>query len=175
MTTDPLARLLDGLDPTTAELLERHLAPMRQRTGTNHAGYLTQWRTWLAGLDAAPALLEARERHVQAWVSAMLDSGAAATTVSAKMTSLRALYGRALREGLVAEDPTRWVRDPVRARRSTRLWLDDTQSVELLDAADAHADPALRAAIYLWLMVGCRPAEPLHCDVTHLGSYDGQT
>lgn len=100
----PLAELEAFLD---ALWMEQGLG---ERTLSAYRSDLLGFQRWLGGQGGS--LLSARRDQVLAYLGGRLGQGAKPRSVARLLTSLRRFYRYQLREGRVAEDPTRDVESP---------------------------------------------------------------
>lgn len=154
-----------------AAWLATHPAP---RTRRAYAGDLASWLAWLTELDVD--VLGATRLHVDLWVRAQLDTGAA-STVGRRVSALSSFYRHTTSHGLTAANPTHGVRRPrVDPDYTSTVGLDRDQARALLRAADHDRGPRrLRAAAAVRLLLhnALRVDELAAADVTDLGHNRG--
>ena len=141
------------------------------RTRRAYAGDLAAWLDWLAGLEVD--VLDARRVHVDLWTRHLLDSGAAASSTTRRLSAVTSFYHHLVEHDVLTANPAASVRRPkVDADHTTTVGLDRDQARALLAAADADQGPArLRtaAATRLLLHLGLRVDELAAADVADLG------
>ena len=161
--------------PTPADgdggLVGRFLARLTGRTRANYAGDLGLWRAWLDGRGVA--LLAASRQDVEEWVAARRAGGIGARTACTNLGHLAGFYRWAMREGLIAVDPTALVDRPARGR-TARPWLGPADTARLLKASLEWSGGEMAAHTHLWALSGLRPGEPRGLEVGDLGSHDGR-
>lgn len=152
-------------------LVGRFLARLTGRTRANYAGDLRLWRAWLDGRGVA--LLAASRQDVEEWVAARRAGGVGARTACTNLSHLHGLYRWAMREGLIAADPTALVDRPARGR-TARPWLGPADTARLLEASLEWSNGEMAAHVHLWALSGLRPGEPRGLRVEDLGSHDSR-
>lgn len=164
--------VLAGLPEREQLLAAAWLAGQRSpRTRRAYAGDLAAWLAWLAELDVD--VLGATRLHVDLWVRAQTDTGAAASTVTRRVSALSSFYRHTTTHGLTAANPTHGVARPrVDPDHTATVGLDRDQARALLRAADSDPGPQhLRtaAAVRLLLHNALRVDELAAADTTDLG------
>ena len=152
-------------------LVGRFLARLTGRTRANYAGDLRLWRAWLDGRGVA--LLAASRQDVEEWVAARRAAGIGARTACTNLGHLAGFYRWAMREGLIAADPTALVDRPVYGR-TARPWLGPADTARLLEASLEWSGGEMAGHVHLWALSGLRPGEPRGLRVEDLGSHDGR-
>jgi site-specific recombinase XerD len=141
------------------------------RTRRAYAGDLAGWLDWLAGLGVD--VLDARRVHVDLWTRHLLDSGAAPSSTTRRLSAVTSFYHHLVDHDLLGANPAASVRRPrVDADHTTTVGLDRDQARAFLAAADADTGPArLRtaAAARLLLHLALRVDELAAADVADLG------
>jgi site-specific recombinase XerD len=141
------------------------------RTRRAYAGDLAGWLDWLAALDVD--VLDARRVHVDLWTRHLLDSGAAPSSTTRRLSAVTSFYHHLVEHDVLAANPAASVRRPrVDADHTTTVGLDRDQARAFLAAADADTGPArLRtaAAARLLLHLALRVDELAAADVADLG------
>jgi len=177
-TTALLSRL-DTEHPALAQLptRERLLAATwlgsyrSARTRRAYAGDLAAWLDWLSGLEVD--VLHVRRVHVDLWARHLLDSGAAASSTTRRLSAVTSFYHHLVDHDLLTANPAAPVRRPkVDADHTTTVGLDRDQARAFITAADADPGPArLRTAATarLLLHLGLRVDELAAADVADLG------
>jgi integrase/recombinase XerD len=164
-----------------------HLTVERGLSANTLAGYRRDLDRYVHALtaDGVTALADVTERHVTAHLARLragdpehppLSAASAARAISA----VRGLHRFAVRDGLVADDPSRDVRPPTLARRLPKA-LDVADVERLLVAAGdpravgADAPRALRDRALLEFLygTGARISEAIGCAVDDLDLDDG--
>lgn len=84
-----------------------------------------------------------RRTHIETWVKSMLVSGGqrgrplAAGTIKTRFVNVRSVFRTAIRDGLIATDPTAGVRLPRQRKREASIQMPTPEQVRrLLDVAD---------------------------------------
>ena len=152
-------------------LVGRFLARLTGRTRANYAGDLGLWRAWLDVRGVA--LLAASRQDVEEWVAARRAAGIGARTACTNLGHLAGFYRWAMREGLIAADPTALVDRPARGR-TARPWLGPADTARLLEASLEWSGGEMAGHVHLWALSGLRPGEPRGLEVGDLGSHDGR-
>ena len=99
------------------------------------------WLDWLAGLDVD--VLDARRVHVDLWARHLLDSGAAASSTTRRLSAVTSFYHHLVDHDLLTANPAASVRRPqVDPDHTTTVGLDRDQARAFLAAADADPGPA---------------------------------
>ena len=165
---------LASLDPREQLLAAAWLLSYRSaRTRRAYAGDFTAWRAWLHSRDLD--VLAARRAHVDLWVSQLQAAGAAASTITRRLSALAGLYRYAAAHDLVAVDPTAGVARPaIDPDYTATISLDRDQARAFITAADAdpgRQQPRTAAVIRLLLHNALRVDELVGADLSDLG-YD---
>lgn len=121
-------------------------------TGTRTAMDLAVRSSALDGLPLAML----RRSHVEAWVKAMSAGGLAPGTVATRVNNVRAVLRAAVRDRVIASDPSEGVTLP-RKRKADRAMTIPT--AEQIGALLAVADPVFAAGIALGAFAGLRIGE----------------
>ncbi len=109
---------LDAEHPVLAELpvRERLLAAAwlgsyrSARTRRAYAGDLAAWLGWLREIDVD--VLHARRVHIDLWVRQLLDTGAAGSSTSRRLSALSSFYRHLVEHDLITANPATAVRRP---------------------------------------------------------------
>ncbi|MBA2508323.1 MAG: site-specific integrase [Nocardioidaceae bacterium] len=95
-----------------------------------------------------------RPSHVEAWVKQMAASYAP-TTVRARMAYVRTVFKAAIRDQMVATDPTTGVRLPRQRKREAQMRIPTPDEVRaVLDAADDRFRPFVAVCAFAGLRLG---------------------
>lgn len=140
--------LVDGM--AAGRILDRSGAPYRPATVRGYRQIADKYLTPLVGPRRLPDL---HRRDVQALVEELRGRGLAASTVVNVLDPLRVVCRRALRDGLIAVDPTKGLELPAKRGRRTPT-VDVDRALRLLDAL-----PPLERATYAVFLAGLRRGE----------------
>ncbi|WP_369055948.1 tyrosine-type recombinase/integrase [Kineococcus terrestris] len=154
---------------TTAVLTGRYVDPREGRTtfATYYAGWSAR-QVWapntVKAMDLAARsasfsdvqLAQLRRSHLEAWVKAMHTAGLAPGTIRTRFSNVRAVLRAAVRDRMLAEDPSLGVVLPRARRAEAAMSLPTTEQVAaVLDAADPH----FRAFVAVGAFAGLRLGE----------------
>jgi site-specific recombinase XerD len=116
------------------------------RTRRAYALDLSAWLDWLHDLEVD--VLAARRVHVDLWVRHLLDTGAASSSTSRRLSALTGFYRHLVEHDLLAANPIAAVRRPrVDPDHTATVGLDRDQARAFLHAADTDPGPTrLRTA-----------------------------
>jgi len=96
-----------------------------------------------------------RASQLEAWVKSMTTAGLAPTTVASRMNGVRAALGAAVRDRLIADDPSKGVKLPRRRRAEAAMTIPTTDQVgALLDTSDPYRRPLVALAAFAGLRLG---------------------
>ncbi|MEO6363282.1 MAG: site-specific tyrosine recombinase XerD [Caldimonas sp.] len=134
---------------------------------------LSLYARWLAATPAAKSLLEASESDLREYAVAR-HAGSAAASTNRRLTAFRRFFRWALREHLIAADPTLRLdaaRQPLRVPKT----LTEAQVEALLDAPDVAAPLGLRDRAMLEVLYasGLRVSELVTLKTVHVSFVDG--
>ncbi|ABI56837.1 site-specific tyrosine recombinase XerD [Alkalilimnicola ehrlichii MLHE-1] len=162
----PLAELEAFLD---ALWMEQGLG---ERTLSAYRSDLLGFQRWLGGQGGS--LLSARRDQVLAYLGGRLGQGAKPRSVARLLTSLRRFYRYQLREGRVAEDPTRDVESP-RLGRPLPGGLSESEVERLLAAPDPETPLGQRDRCMLEVLYasGLRVSELVGLSLSELSLSQG--
>lgn len=133
--------------------------------------YFTDWagrQVWVTSTERAAdlvrrsvpfgdvPLMRLRTSHLEAWVKAMDASGLAATTVASRMNTARACLKAAVRDRIIATDPSVGVRLPRRRKAEQAMHVPTPDEV---GAALAATVPYMRPVLALAAFGGLRLGE----------------
>ncbi len=106
-------------------------------------------------------LHKVRPTHVEAWVKSMTVSGGtrgkplAAGTIKTRFVNVRSVFRAAVRDHLVAVDPTEGVRLPRQRKREASMTIPTPQQVlAILDAADDRFEAFVAVCAFAGLRLG---------------------
>lgn len=158
------------LDETTTALITSTYVDPRQGRVT-FADYFTEWaqrQVWapntakgmrLAATTATFADTPLRmicRSHVEQWVKGMTVGGLAPGTVDTRFRSVRAVFRAAVRDKVIATDPTEGVVLPRKRRAEVAMMVPATEQVGAILAA---AEPSFRPLVGLCAFAGLRLGE----------------
>jgi integrase/recombinase XerD len=103
---------------------------------------LNAWAAWLVA-HGGHALLAATRGDVEAFLAAQFHSGAKATSVNRRLSTLRRFYRLQAAQGALSADPTLRIRSPRLPRRLPK-YLSEQQVETLLGAPDTDTTLGLR-------------------------------
>ena len=83
-----------------------------QHTLRAYVNDLRSFQNFLAGVDGSLSFIDADVDLVRAWMAELMDAGAAPTSVSRKMSALRAFYDYLRAEGRVNHNPAVSLKNP---------------------------------------------------------------
>jgi integrase/recombinase XerD len=170
---------VDRLTQVTAAWLASHGS---EHTRASYAKDLAQWVAWCERCGIGP--LEARMRHVDAWIAFQRENGvrgdghpAAKTSIARRVSAISSWYAYLIMD--TADDDTPLMtRNPARTKARPKINPDysptaglSRQETDRLIAA-AEAESAMAAAlIKMLLMLGLRCGSAIGAQITDLG-YD---
>ncbi len=168
-TEDPVGG--DALPPAWRDAIGafvRHVGGERGRSPATVVAYRRDVEQ-LATFCADHGIVEPDEvvaTVVRRFLATLDDAGYARTSMARKASSIRAFFGLLARRGVVAEDPTRFLASPKRARSLPRVLRPD-QVTALIAAPDADTVTGSRDRALLELLYGsgARVAEVCGLDV----------
>ncbi len=143
----PPAFLLEAFADHLA--FERGLSARTVRAYLADASALARWLAWRG--FGAPS--EVGYPHLRDWVADLFEEGLAASTVSRKISALRAYFGFLGQEGAVEEDPTGRLEAP-RRRRPLPEVLSYPEVERLLAAASGEGPLAFRDRAIVEVLYG---------------------
>ena len=97
-----------------------------------------------------------RASHIESWVSSMSTDGYAANTIATRVFTVRAVLKGAVRDRVIAVDPSAGIRLPRRRRREHAMEIPTADQIARLYAA---SEPRMRAFIALCAFAGLRLGE----------------
>jgi len=166
-------RKVDGqkwLDEVTASVVTgQYVDPSAGRV--TFSGYYAQWsvrQVWVPGTERAMSLAarsvtfadlplgRVRRSHVEQWVKGMTAAGLAPGTVKTRVTNVRSVLRAAVRDRLIASDPSEGVTLPRERRRAAAMVLPTVGQVAAVLAA---VDDCYRALVALAAFAGLRLGE----------------
>jgi len=104
--------------------------------------------------DTSALLISADQSDVMACLARRVNDGSSARSAARLLSALRQFYAWALRENLVAENPTALVRSPLMGRPLPKT-LTESQVKKLLSAPDTEEHLGLRDRAMLEVLYGC--------------------
>jgi integrase len=137
---------------TLAAYFEGYSARQVWTDGTTKAMSLAVRTAPFAGME----LRKIRPTHVESWVKAMTVQGLAAGTIKTRVVNVRSVLRAAMRDKLIAGDPTESVRMPRQRRAEAAMTIPSPDDVRaLLEAADER----FRAFVAVCAFAGLRLGE----------------
>lgn len=136
------------LDDFYAEWSERQLWETNTRTAMSLAMRCTK----LGGLPLA----KLRRSHIEAWIKRMDADGLAPGTIKTRVNNVRAVLRAAVRDRVIAVDPSDGVTLPRDRRRQAAMAMPTSEQVGAVMTA---ADPSFRAFVALAAFAGLRLGE----------------
>ncbi len=116
-------------------------------------------------------LRKIRPSHVEAWVKSMTvasperSAPLAPGTIKTRFVNVRSVFRAAVRDGMIATDPTARVRLPRQRKRDVAMTIPTPETVrQMLEAAD----PRFRAFVGLCALAGLRLGEAAALQVTDI-------
>jgi len=113
-------------------------------------------RLAMNGVTFGPTpMAQLRASHVEAWVKKMSTDGLAPTTIASRMNTVRAVLKAAVRDRVIASDPSQGVSLPRRRRAEHSMTIPSAQQVAaILDAAEEYHRPLWALAAFAGLRLG---------------------
>jgi len=158
------------LDEVTASLVTgQYVDPAAGRV--TFAAYFTQWSTrqvWAPGTERAMSLAarsatfaalplgRIRRSHVETWVKAMTAAKLEPSTIRTRVQNVRSVLRAAVRDRLIASDPSEGVTLPRERRREAKMVLPTAEQVGAVFAATLEQ---YRALVALAAFAGLRLGE----------------
>jgi integrase len=136
------------LDAFYAEWSQRQLWETNTRTSMSLSLRSTQFGTL--------PLSKLRRSHVEGWIKRMDSAGLAPGTIKTRVNNVRAVLRGAVRDRVIAVDPSEGVTLPRDRRREAAMVLPTAEQVGAIMTA---ADPAFRAFVALGAFAGLRLGE----------------
>jgi integrase len=94
--------------------------------------------------------------HIEAWIKRMADQPLAPATIKTRYNNVRGVFRAAVRDRLIARDPTEAVRLPRQRRADASMTIPSIEDVGALASA---ADDSFRAFVALCAFAGIRLGE----------------
>lgn len=134
---------------------------------------LSLFENWLEE-QHSPALLRADASHLQAFLGYKLRAGASPRSSARFLSAARSFYRWALREGLIAEDPTLRIESPKQGRPLPKS-LSEADVDRLLEAPNLDVAIEFRDRTMLELLYACglRVSELVGLRIDQLGLNQG--
>lgn len=132
-----------------------------------YANDLRSFKDYLSALDGSLSFRDVDADIVRAWVAGLMDGGAAPSSVSRKISALRAFYNFLRTEGHVQSNPATALQGPKRRKRLPVFVKEDDMD-SLLDGAmfkDGYAGCRDRMIIMCFYSAGLRLSELVGLDV----------
>jgi integrase len=154
---------------TTALVSDQWIDPVAGRV--TFAGYFREWvarQAWVPGtirsmdlvVRTVPfgdlALAKIRRSHVEAWIKSMDTAGLAAGTIKTRVNNARTVFRAAVRDRVIARDPSEGVRLPRDRRATAAMTLPTADQVAAVLRA---ADDRFAALVALCAFAGLRLGE----------------
>lgn len=119
--------------------------------GTHKAMSLAVRSATFNGLE----LRKIRPTHVEAWVKDMTVKGLAAGTVKTRLVNVRSVFRAAMRDKVIASDPTEGVRLPRQRRAEAAMSIPSPEDVRaMLEAADERFEAFVAVCAFAGLRLG---------------------
>ena len=112
--------------------LERNYS---ERTVVSYEADLTQFETYLKGVDEALDYITVDADLVRGWVMQLMEHQYTETSVNRKLSSLRSFYRYLLRKGVVQTDPMQKIVGP-KKKKPLPVFVKDSDMNKLLDETD---------------------------------------
>ena len=147
----------------------------RPDTIYNYRLWIEQWFAWCQTNNVNPG--SATRQHVEAYRSAMIKSGLAASSIGNKLTIVRQFYQSAVNHGLLSINPAAGVKPPIDRRvKEKKKNLTEKEAMKLLSTLPSQSDNrpnALRdrIIIVLGLLEGLRRIEIHRANVEDIEQY----
>lgn len=138
-----------------------------QHTLRAYANDLRSFQSYIVGVDESLSLLDADTDLMRAWMAGLVDDGAASTSVSRKMSALRAFYDYLRSEGHIAHNPAIYLKGP-KARKKLPAFVKEEDMDCLLDEAvfgEGYEACRDRMMIMCFYSTGMRLSELVELDV----------
>lgn len=100
------------------------------------------------------ALLDVQDSHIMAFLASRVSDGSSARTAARQLSALRQFYSWALRENLIATNPTALIRSPAIGRALPKT-LTESEVKALLNAPVIGDDLGMRDRAMLEILYGC--------------------
>ena len=139
-----------------------------QHTLRAYANDLRSFRSYLADVDESLSFIDADADLMRAWVAGLVDGGAAPSSVSRKMSTLRAFYDYLRCEGRVEYNPAISLKNP-KARKKLPTFVKEEDMDCLLDEVafgDGYEACRDRMIIMCFYSTGMRLSELVELDVS---------
>lgn len=138
-----------------------------QHTLRAYANDLRSFRSFLTDVDESLSFIDADADLIRAWVAGLVDGGAAPSSVSRKMSTLRAFYDYLRCEGRVEYNPAISLKNP-KARKKLPTFVKEEDMDCLLDEVafgDGYEACRDRMIIMCFYSTGMRLSELVELDV----------
>ena len=112
--------------------LERNYS---QRTVVGYEADLTQFETYLNGVDETLDFISVDADLVRGWVMQLMEHHYTETSVNRKLSSLRSFYRYLLRKGVIQADPMQKIIGP-KKKKPLPVFVKDADMNKLLDETD---------------------------------------
>ena len=139
-----------------------------QHTLRAYANDLRSFRSYLADVDESLSFIDADADLMRAWVAELVDGGAAPSSVSRKMSTLRAFYDYLRCEGHLEYNPAISLKNP-KARKKLPTFVKEEDMDCLLDEVafgDGYEACRDRMIIMCFYSTGMRLSELVELDVS---------
>lgn len=132
-----------------------------------YANDLRSFHDYLADVDGSLSFFDADVDLVRAWVAALMDAGAAPSSVSRKLSALRAFYDYWRAEGKVAGNPAALLSAPKQRRKLPTFVKEDDMDALLDEAVFGEGYEACRdrMIIMCFYLTGMRLSELVGLDI----------
>ena len=139
-----------------------------QHTLRAYAGDLRSFQSYIAGVDESLSFGDVDVDVVRAWMATLIDNGAAPSSVSRKMSALRAFYDFLRAEGHVAHNPAASLKNP-KQRKKLPVFVKEDDMDSLLDEVSfgsGYEGCRDRMMIMCFYATGVRLSELVELDVS---------
>ena len=138
-----------------------------QHTLRAYVNDLRSFQSFIAGVDGSLSLVDADVDLVRAWMAGLVDEGAAPSSVSRKLSALRAFYAYLRSEGRVAANPALSLKNP-KQRKKLPVFVKEEDMDCLLDEVafgEGYEASRDRMIIMSFYSTGMRLSELVGLDV----------
>ena len=135
-----------------------------------YAGDLRSFETYIARVDESVTFFNADLDVVRLWVAALMDNGAAPSSVCRKLSALRSFYAYLRSENVVCENPAATLQGPKRRKRLPVFIREDEMNrlIDEVSFGEGYAACRDRMMMILFYETGVRLSELLGLDVVDI-------
>ncbi len=132
-----------------------------------YAGDLRSFETYIARVDESVTFFNADLDVVRLWVAALMDNGAAPSSVCRKLSALRSFYAYLRSENVVCENPAATLQGPKRRKRLPVFIREDEMNrlIDEVSFGEGYAACRDRMIIACFYETGVRLSELVGLDV----------